>query len=158
LISQRLLQVLKYLCSNLGRSDVRWVLAGSLSLALQGIEIEPNDIDILTDQLGALKINSISKKYEIKKVKYYETEKAVSFFGVFEIEDVKVEVMGDYKEKQGSRWVNFSKRLENPKIIEVDGIKIHVSSMKDQLRSYRRSKRPQDVEKVKKILQFKGNI
>jgi hypothetical protein len=152
------LQVLKYLCSNLGRSDIRWVLAGSLSLALQGLEIEPNDIDILTNQLGALKINSILKKYEIKKVKYSETEKAVSFFGVFEIEDVKVEVMGDYKEKQGIRWVSFSKRLENPKVIEVDGIKIPVSSMKDQLRSYRRSKRPQDVEKVKKILQFKGDI
>jgi len=61
--------------------------------------------------------------------------------------------MGDYKERQGFKWVNLSKRLKNPRIIEVDGIKIPVSPVEDQLRSYRRSKRPKDVEKVKKILE-----
>lgn len=153
MIDQRLLQVLKSLCKNFEASNVRWVLAGSLSLALQGMKVEPNDIDILTDRQGAFKINAILKRYEIKKVEYSETEKMASFFGIFEIEEVKVEVMGDYKERQDFRWVNLSKRLKNPRIIEVDGIKIPVSPVEDQLRSYRRSKRPKDVEKVKKILE-----
>lgn len=128
-------------------------MAGSLSLALQGVDVEPHDIDLLTDRQGAFRINAILKKYEKKKVDYSETEKVSSLLGVFEIQGVKVEVMGDYREKQGIEWVSLSKRLANPKIIEVDGIRIPVSPLDDQLVSYKRSTRPKDVEKVRKISQ-----
>jgi hypothetical protein len=147
------MQTLKLLCKGLESSNVRWVLAGSLSLALQGVNVEPNDIDLLTDRQGAFRINEILKKYEKKKVEYSEAEKVSSFLGVFEIQGVKVEVMGDYRERQGAKWVSLSKRLENPKIIEIDGIAIPVSPIEDQLTSYRRSTRPKDVEKTEKILQ-----
>ena len=128
-------------------------MAGSLSLALQGVNVEPNDIDLLTDRQGAFRINEILKKYEKKKVEYSEAEKVSSFLGVFEIQGVKVEVMGDYRERQGAKWVSLSKRLENPKIIEIDGIAIPVSPIEDQLTSYGRSTRPKDVEKTEKISQ-----
>jgi hypothetical protein len=128
-------------------------LAGSLSLALQGVNVEPHDIDLLTDRQGAFRINAMLKKYEKKKVDYSETEKVSSFFGVFEMQGVKVEVMGDYRERQSTKWVSLSKRLANPKIIKVDGIRIPVSPLEDQLVSYRRSKRPKDGEKVRKISQ-----
>lgn len=134
-------------------SNVRWVLAGSLSLALQGVKVEPNDMDLLTDRRGAFRINAILKKYEKKEVTYSETEKVSSFLGIFEIQGVKVEVMGAYRERQGARWVSLSKRLENPRIIGIDGVRIPVSPIEDQLASYRRSKRPKDVEKVEEILQ-----
>jgi hypothetical protein len=147
------MQTLKLLCKGLESSNVRWVLAGSLSLALQGVNVEPNDIDLLTDRQGAFRINEILKKYEKKKVEYSEAEKVSSFLGVFEIQGVKVEVMGDYRERQGAKWVSLSKRLENPKIIEIDGIAIPVSPIEDQLTSYRRSTRPKDVEKTEKISQ-----
>jgi hypothetical protein len=144
---------LKLVCKDLETSNVRWVLAGSLSLALQGVKVEPNDIDLLTDRRGAFRINAILKKYEKKEVTYSETEKVSSFLGIFEIQGVKVEVMGDYRERQGTRWVSLSKRLENPKIIEIDGVRIPVSPIEDQLTSYRRSKRPKDVEKAEEISQ-----
>jgi predicted nucleotidyltransferase len=147
------MQALKLLCKSLETSDVRWVLAGSLSLALQGVNVEPHDIDLLTDRQGAFRINAMLKKYEKKAVDYAETEKVSSFFGVFEIQGVKVEVMGDYRERQGTKWVSLSNRLANPKTIEVDGIRIPVSSLEDQLVSYRRLKRPKDAEKIRKILQ-----
>ena len=144
---------LKLVCKDLETSNVRWVLAGSLSLALQGVKVEPNDIDLLTDRRGAFRINAILKKYEKKEVTYSETEKVSSFLGIFEIQGVKVEVMGAYRERQGARWVSLSKRLENPRIIGIDGVRIPVSPIEDQLASYRRSKRPKDVEKVEEILQ-----
>jgi hypothetical protein len=128
-------------------------LAGSLSLALQGVNVEAHDIDLLTDRQGAFRINAMLKKYEKQKVDYSETEKVSSFLGVFEIQGVKVEVMGDYRERQGTKWVSLSKRLAKPKIIEVDGMRIPVSPLEDQLASYRRSARPKDAEKVRKISQ-----
>jgi hypothetical protein len=147
------LLALKLVCKEMETSNVRWVLAGSLSLALQGVKVEPNDIDLLTDRRGAFRINAILKKYEKKEVTYSETEKVSSFLGIFEIQGVKVEVMGAYRERQGARWVSLSKRLENPRIIGIDGVRIPVSPIEDQLASYRRSKRPKDVEKVEEILQ-----
>jgi predicted nucleotidyltransferase len=130
---------------------LKW--AGSLSLALQGIDVEPHDIDLLTDRQGAYRINAMLKKYEKKRVGYSETEKLSSYFGVFEIQGVKVEVMGDYRERQGTKWVSLSRILADPKIIEVDGVRIPVCSLEDHLVSYRRLKRPKDAEKIRKISQ-----
>jgi predicted nucleotidyltransferase len=148
-----MMKALKLLYKSLETSDVRWVLGGSLSLALQGVDVEPHDIDLLTDYQGALRINAILKEYEKKKVTYSETEKVSSFYGVFEIQGVKVEVMGDYREKQGTKWVDLSKRLVDPKIVEVDGMRIPVSSLEDHLVSYRRLGRPKDAEKIRKMSQ-----
>jgi hypothetical protein len=145
------MQALKLLFGMLETSSVHWVLAGSFSLALQGIAVDPRDIDLMTDRRGAFRINAILKNYEKKKVEYSETENARSFFGVFEIEGVNVEVMGDYEEKQGNKWVSLSKRLVNPRIIKVDGMRIPVSPLEDQLISYRTSKRPKDAAKMGEI-------
>ena len=120
---------------------------------MQDVNVEPHDIDLLTDRQGAFRINEILKKYEKKKAEYAETEKVSSFFGVFEIQGVKVEVMGDYRERQGTKWVSLSKRLVNPKIIKVEENRIPVSSLGDHLVSYRRLGRPKDAEKIRKISQ-----
>jgi len=153
LVDQRILRVLKLLCEEFCKAGIDWVLAGSLSLALQGVDVEPEDIDVLTDREGAFKINSILKKYEEKKVEYVETDKLASFFGIFRIDDVEVEVMGDYKEREGDKWVSLSHRLKSQKIVKIDGYRIPVSPLEDQLRSYKRSDRLKDYEKVRKILQ-----
>jgi len=151
LVSPRILEVLKFLCEELRDTNVKWVLAGSLSLALQGVAVEPKDIDVLTDRRGAFETNRVLKKYEVKKVEYSQTDKISSYLGVFEIDDIKVEVMGDYKEREDEKWISLSRRLRTPKIVEIDGFKIPVSPLEDQLMSYKRSKRPKDAEKVERI-------
>jgi len=111
------------------------------------------DIDILTIRRDAFKINAILKKYEEKRVEYSQTDKISSFFGIFRIDGIKVEVMGNYREKERGKWVNLSHRLKKPKTVEVDGIEVPVSPLEDQLISYKRSNRLKDYEKVRKILQ-----
>ena len=49
MVSQRILEVLRLLTQELRNANVRWILDGSLSLALQGVLTEPRDIDILTE-------------------------------------------------------------------------------------------------------------
>ena len=144
---------MKFLCEEFEKADIRWVVAGSLSLALQEVNVKPRDIDIFTNRKGAFKINDLLKKHEKKKVEYSQTNRFASFFGVFRINDVKIEVMGDYKEREGDKWISLSHRLRSPKIVEIDGVKIPVSPLEDQLTSYKRSKRLKDTEKVQRILQ-----
>jgi len=151
MIDFKIIKALKLIESKLRGSGVRWVLAGSVSLALQGVNVEPNDIDILTDEKGAFEINRILKDYEIKPVRFRCSKVFQSYFGEFEIEGVKVEVMGDLREFVEGEWRSLSHRLSTPRIIEVEGIRLPVSQLEDQLRSYQALGRRKDSSKIQRI-------
>jgi hypothetical protein len=120
-------------------------------LALQGVKVEPRDIDILTDKQGAYRIADLLKKHEKQPVRFRSDKRARSYFGEFEINGVKVEVMGDLEEKTGGKWVSLSGRLVTPKSVKIDKVKMPVSSLKAQLKSYRMSNRRQDKIRLPKI-------
>ena len=44
------------LCSKLDRSGVDWAVIGTTALAIRGVEIIPGDIDLVTDEGGALEL------------------------------------------------------------------------------------------------------
>ncbi len=135
------------------RKKIRWVLVGSASLALQGVKIKPKDIDILTDKKGAFKIGKLFEEYRVRiiPVKLSHSKLFKSYFGKFKFKDVKFEVMGDLKERIGNKWVSCSARLKSPKIVKFNGMKVPVSSLPEQLRSYSKLGRKKDVIRVKKI-------
>ena len=56
------IEALKVIRKTFQKHNIRWVLIGSLSLALQKVKITPKDIDILTNKKGALKCNNIEKE------------------------------------------------------------------------------------------------
>jgi predicted nucleotidyltransferase len=60
-ISRKFIRVLKIISKKLENQKIKWVLVGSTSLALQGVNIKPKDIDILTDDEGVFKFNEIFK-------------------------------------------------------------------------------------------------
>jgi len=151
MIDSKIVKVLKLIESKLRGSGVRWVLAGSVSLALQGVNVSPNDIDILTDKEGAFEINRIFKDYEVKPVRFRRSRFFQSYFGEFEIEGVKVEVMGDLKELVKGEWRSLSQRLSTSRIIEVEGIKLPVSPLEDQLKSYQALRRKKNSSKIQRI-------
>ena len=109
---------LKTICSHLKYDDFDWAITGSTSLILQGMDIAPNDIDIITNKDGAYKINSLLKAYETSPVSFSDTNKIRSHFGVFEIDGVKVEVMGDIQIKRGTLWKTIA-HLHLPHNIEL---------------------------------------
>ena len=151
MIDSKIVKVLKLIESKLRGSGIRWVLAGSASLALQGVNVSPNDIDILTDKEGAFEINRIFKDYEVKPVRFRRSRFFQSYFGEFEIEGVKVEVMGDLKELVKGEWRSLSWRLSTSRIIEVEGIKLPVSPLEDQLKSYQALRRKKNSSKIQRI-------
>ena len=151
MVNKKLIDALKQIARDLSTHKIKWVLVGSLSLALQGVRIDPKDIDILTDKEGALKLNKIWEKYKIKNVEFGETDRFRSYFGKFRIKDIEVEVMGDLEEKLEGKWFSLAKRLESPKFIDVNGVKVPVSSLEDQLWFYERSDRPKDIQRAQKI-------
>ena len=60
-------KVIKLISENIP-SNIKLAVDGSTSLALQGIDVTPHDIDILTDREGAIRIQESLKKYNIGQV------------------------------------------------------------------------------------------
>ena len=146
-----MINILKKIAKKLENENVNWILIGSMSLALQGISIKPNDIDILTDSDGLYKFSKIFKKYEVKPIRFKKTNLFRCYFGVYEIDGKRVEIMSDSKINFNGKWVSFLKKMKHIKTVDVDGVKIYTISLEDQLKFYKNLKRKKDEAKIKKI-------
>ena len=74
---------------------LRWVLAGSVASALNGLPVEPRDIDILTDKAEAGRIAEALADFAVEPLAWRETPQYASYLGRFRVEGVEVEVIGD---------------------------------------------------------------
>lgn len=101
--------------------DTAWAVDGSCALALQDIEVVPHDIDILTDAVTAYEIEKVLTQFTEKSVKYGETSQWRSHFGIFRINTVKVEVMGDLQSFRNGKWSS----IQNPHSVPVKQILVN---------------------------------
>lgn len=152
-LDENVIEVLKFIHDIFERNGIRWVLTGSISLALHGIDVRVGDIDIITDRASALKIGKLLKKFQIKELEYSSSDSYRSYHAVFVINDVKVEIMGDLQERIGNDWIDLSWRIDSAEKIELSGMTFPLSPLADQLRSYACSEREEDREKAGKILE-----
>ena len=115
---------------------VSWAVDGSLSLTLQGLNVAPHDIDILTDVDGAYRIQESLIDFAVKPVGHSRSEKYDSHFGVFHLEGVRIDVMDDIRVFRNGSW----RPVQNPHTVEVimvefQGAKIPVVSKGNQERT-----------------------
>lgn len=89
------LQIIYPELTNPGRKPINWAVTGSLGMVLHGMQMDIHDIDIQTDKEGAYEIERRLVKYLVKLVHFKASERIRSYFGVFEIGGIKIEVMGD---------------------------------------------------------------
>ena len=125
-------EVIKIISKNIP-SNVRWAIDGSASLALQGIDVTPHDIDILTNREGTIRIQESLKKYNVMPISHSGNEKYDSYFGTFKVKGIKVEVMGDLMVFRSGKW----SALQNPSTVDIaeinlEGLSIPVVSVKSQ--------------------------
>jgi len=74
MIRKDISDVLKFITKKFQDYNIDWVIVGSVSLELQGLNLKPNDIDILTNKKDALKINNLLGDYVLQSVKWSKTE------------------------------------------------------------------------------------
>ena len=93
------LEALRKIYNRLEATDIVWVLTGSLGLAIKGIPLTPHDIDIQTDRAGVVAFARLFADEMIKSPFFWESEHTKSWFAVFEIDGIQVEVMGDVQHR-----------------------------------------------------------
>lgn len=77
--------------------ETQYAFRGTTSLVLQKIDMNVDDIDILCDKETALACNDLLKEYLVEKVKYKESDKFKSYYGKFRVNNIQVEIMGEWQ-------------------------------------------------------------
>lgn len=95
----RFLPTLRVISATLETLPSAWVITGSLGFALQGSTVDVGDIDLQTDQRGALEIECRLATFSKRRVVFSQSDRIQSFFGGLEIEGVQVEIMGDLQKR-----------------------------------------------------------
>jgi len=138
--------------------EINWVLTGSTSLVIQGVETKVNDIDIITDKKGAWEIDKLLDKYRVQSPDHSETEKYQSYFGVYKIGKTRLEVMGQfqYRLKDG----NWSEPYKVDQVIhkQFEDMNLPLLSLKQELKEYQNLDRLDKAQKIKDAIETNENI
>lgn len=128
-----------------------WFIIGTSNLLLAGFNVEPNDIDILTDKSTASLIHKFLKPFEVPVQLKKDDEKFRSAFSRYNIEGVSIELMGDLQVNTNAGWVDVLPLVNSPHQINLNENFFTIPSNADQIKIYTLFGRQKD-ETVLKLL------
>jgi hypothetical protein len=133
-------------------SWVRWAVMGSVSHALQGLDIRPRDIDVFTDEEGAYEIERLMGEYVSRRVSFSREGRIRSHFGELNVGGVRVEIIGEMELlSESGEWRPF---LDEDRIhfIEVEGAEIPVRSLEQEVEANIRLGRHERAEHLRALI------
>ncbi len=133
-----------------------WALVGSVASVLQGLpDYQPPDIDLATTMEGAYIMAGCvggGGGAVVRPVGYSIRVPYASYFGIFEVHGVKIEVMGDLVIRcadgvidLSDHWARWSDKV---RVCEVDGMHIPLVPLEWQLVANALLGRPERVDNI----------
>ena len=154
MIHQNHFLALKTILSSFIGKNIKWAFVGSFNLALQGVDVEPQDIDIITDSDGALLMNELLKEFVVTPVKYRSDEKYDAYQGIFMIAGAEVEILGQLHNKNpyGDLWTETNS-LSAIKMMNYRGLKVPVIALEQEAHAYTKLGKPEKAQLIKDFLE-----
>jgi len=148
------LQVVEFIAEKLKNLEVKWVITGSLNHAMHGIDISPNDIDILSDKHGVYLIEKEFQRYIIKKVAYSTSENLRSYYGMLCISGINIDIMAEIENRLitgiGEPHIDWEQHIEQ---IKIGKYLVPVLSLEYEHIIYKKLNKP---DRIRKILERLG--
>lgn len=154
---ERHLSVLRVLHNVLEPAGVNWAVTGSVGLALQGVPLEPHDIDVQTDEVGAYRIAALFANCVVRPVAFSAKAGMRSHFGALEIDGVQVEVMGDVQhQREDGSWGPPPDLSRIRRYVDAEGMRIPVVSLEHERDAYAKMGRTERVAQISRVLEAEG--
>lgn len=154
MIDSHYLNVLRKICTDLLDCRCPWVITGSLGMALQGMVIAVNDIDIQTDRDGAFEIESRLSATIAEPVRYLVSARIRSYLGRLEMDGIQVEIMGDIAKRLDDRtWEAPIQVAQHRRWLAMDGLQIPVLSLIYEYEAYLKLGRMGKADMIRQFLQ-----
>lgn len=133
----------------LEQNNIKWALVGSTNLYIQGMQIEPNDLDVILQHKDLNKITKLFSNYSASNIKEMNslTNKKVWEVNAT-INDIEIQFIG-----ADNTDVYVSKLISNKLImVFLDDIKIPCFMLEAELQCYKKTNREQKVNYIRKFL------
>jgi hypothetical protein len=101
---RRILEAFEIAMQHLLQVDEPWALTGSANLFLQGVDIVPRDIDLISTMEGAYAIQEVLKDFVVEPIQFRVTGNLRSRFGQFVIAGERIEVFSDIQNIINGQW------------------------------------------------------
>lgn len=138
-VDESIRAVVETLVANLAGQPEPWALTGSTSFALQGVPVEPTDVDVQTTEDGAYAIADAFPDRVVEPVTFSETDAIRSHFGVLDVDGIEVEVMGALqKRRPDGTWEPPVDVTEHRTFVTVDDTRVPVLSLSYEADAYER--------------------
>jgi hypothetical protein len=152
MIPEQHFKALEIIVNTLKGTGIDWAVIGSTNLALQGVDVEVHDIDLLTDKTGACKASEAFKEYIVKPVEYKEKGSFKSYNGLFKIEGIDIEVIGEIQHKLPNGEWSKKSRIDDKLLITYHGLHIPLTPLRAEYEAYKSMGRLEKAEKIKQVL------
>jgi len=158
-IEKTLIKVVK----ELKKRRINFAIVGSVALYLQGMDVNPHDIDIITNKKGIERIDKIFNKYKKEGICSEKEELKSSnyfcHFALFKINDVKIEILADTWAKNKITKKVHKSNLKLKKFIKYKSVNIPVMPVEEELKAKEVVMwKPKRVNKIKRFLNVRRKL
>ncbi len=148
MISEKFKQAIMFISEVLSNAKIKWAVIGSTNQALQGMEITPNDLDLIVSFDYLKKIPELFKSFSPSPFQKLETTTGMPAWDVkMTLKKVEVQFLGERKEGL------YVKPLLSKKVthVTVNGLSIPCLALDSEANAYAKTNRE---KKAKAILDF----
>jgi len=156
-IPKQNIEALKIIVDKFKGKSINWVLIGSTSLAIQGVNVDVHDIDIKTDIESANRIAHALKEYVIEPMHHKTSEQFKSYYGMFKINNVQIEVMADLETMHDGKWI----KVENSRIKVIkryEDMTLPLLELREEYEAYKRMGRMEKANKIKAFIEQEDEL
>ena len=143
--------VIKFIFEKVKDKDIKWALIGSANMSLQGIDIAPNDLDIITNPIDLKIFNEQFKEYIIKPIskKPPFREGYPAFYELkLKIKGVNIHILGE-----DDKDIYFSKvKKGDIVLVKLDDINIPCLSLESEAKAYSETDRESKANLIRDYL------
>jgi hypothetical protein len=131
-----------------------WCLGASGALALHGLPVTPQDVDLFTTPAGVEQIAGLLAAHVRQPPRWWDSELGRSRFAVLEVRGVTVEVIGDLRLRLPDGGLAAEPRALECIWLRLPGttLEVPVSPLPLLLDSYRQTQRPARVAQIEAFL------
>jgi hypothetical protein len=152
-IPAKFLPAVRTIHAALLETQVDWAVTGSLGMALQGMDLPINDIDIQTDEDGAYEVERRLAQYVVVPVLYKASERMRSRLGKLNVEGVQVEIIGGIQKRtQDGEWDQPVQVAQHRVWVEAEGLSIPVLSLEYEYEAYKIMGRDDKATRIRQWL------
>lgn len=137
----------------------QFAFRGTTSLVFQGIDMKVQDIDIICDKKTATYCNKLLKKYLQEPVSYKVSNQFKSYFGKFVVDEILVEVYGEWqiKDKKGKWSEVFNASDDQITHVDLEGVNIPVTKVEIELSCFSKTGRWNAYHKILRQVKARKN-